>query len=300
MDFGRVNSFELDTLDFTLPPDHPATAAVVKKGKNKTVIHIGCTRWGTKEWVGKLFPPKTKEVDYLSQYARHFNSIELNATFYRMPTPSQVVRWKNKVGSDFKFCPKLVDQITHFRRLKNVKELTDQFLEAMAAFDQNLGPIFLVPHPQMGPQSLETLHAFIESLPTDVKLFVELRHPQWFSNPNAFEAAFSLFTKLKAGSIITDASGRRDCLHMRLTTPEAFIRFVGNGLHPSDYARINDWVQRIKHWIDLGIEDIWFFMHQQEELHSPQLCSYLITEINQHCHTSIPEIRFIPSTGLFD
>lgn len=299
MEFGKVDSSDLDNIDFTLPPDHPDTQAILKKGKKKTVVHIGCAKWGRKDWVGKLYPPKTKEADYLSHYARQFNCIELNATFYRMPTATQITTWKNKVDKDFKFCPKFVDQITHLRRLKNTKELTDQFLEAVSAFGQNLGPIFLMPHPQMGPKSLDTIQSFIESLPKDVELFVELRHPEWFSKPEAYDAAFTLFKKLKTGSIITDASGRRDCVHMRLTTPEVFIRFVGNGLHPTDYTRINDWVQRMKQWMDQGIEHIWFFMHQHEELHSPELCRYLIPEINKHCGTNIPEIKFIDEQGLF-
>lgn len=299
MEFGKVDSSDLDKINFALPPDHPDTPAILKKGKKKTEVFIGCAKWGRKDWVGKLYPPKTKEADYLSHYAKHFNCIELNATFYRMPTTAQITTWKNKVGTDFKFCPKFTDQITHLRRLKNVKELTDQFLEAVSAFGNNLGPIFLMPHPQMGVKSLETIHSFIESLPKDIELFVELRHPEWFSNPQAYDAAFSCFKKLKAGSIITDASGRRDCVHMRLTTPEVFIRFVGNGLHPTDYTRINDWVQRMKQWMDQGIERIWFFMHQHEELHSPELCRYLIPEINKHCGTSIPELRFAQPSGLF-
>ena len=104
-----------------------------------------------------------------------------------------------------------------------------------------------MPHPGMGPKTLDTTEAFIQSLPKDIELFVELRNPQWFLNPEAFNAVFSMLERNKTGSIITDASGRRDCVHMRLTTPTAFIRFVGNGLYPTDYTRVDDWVQRIKY-----------------------------------------------------
>lgn len=295
MEFGKVEQTDLATINFLLPPDHADTAAVLakRKGKKKTEVYIGCAKWGRKDWVGKLYPPKTKEADFLNHYATHFNCIELNSTFYRMPTAAQITNWKNKVGSDFKFCPKFVDKITHLRRLKNVKELTDEFLTAISAFDKNLGPIFLMPHPQMGPKTLDTIQSFIESMPKEIELFIELRHTDWYSNTEAYDKAFTLFTKLKTGSIITDASGRRDCVHMRLTTPQAFIRFVGNGLHPTDYTRIDDWVQRMKQWMEQGIERIWFFMHQHEELHSPELCRYLIPELNKHCGTSIPDIRFV-------
>ncbi len=302
MEFGKVDSEILNKIDFTLPPDDENTTRLFKlkkAGNNKPKIFVGCAKWGRKDWVGKIYPPKTKEADFLNHYAKHFNCIELNATFYRMPTIRQIETWKNKVGKDFKFCPKFVDQITHLRRLKNVKELTDEFLQAIYAFKENLGPIFLMPHPQMGYKTLDTLQDFIESLPKDIDLFVELRHPEWFAHPEAFQNAFNTFEKLKVGSVITDSSGRRDCVHMRLTTSEAFIRFVGNGLHPTDYTRIDDWVSRIKRWIDEGIDTIYFFMHQHEELHSPELIRYLIQQLNKHCGTSIKEPRFIGNNDLF-
>ena len=303
MEFGRVTSEELEKIDFSLPPDRPETRALLQSSSKKAApqIFVGCAKWGRKDWVGKIYPKGTKEADFLKHYAKHFNCIELNATFYRMPTFTQTNGWKNKVGSDFKFCPKFVDQITHIKRLKDVKELTDRFLEGISGFKENLGPIFLMPHPGMGPKTLDTLEAFIQSLPDDIELFVELRHAQWFSEEESFRSVFNMLEKNKAGSIITDASGRRDCVHMRLTTPEAFIRFVGNGLHPTDYTRVDEWVQRIKVWMDEGIEKVYFFMHQHEELHSPELSKYLIQQLNKHCGTSIPEPKFVEAdTELFD
>jgi len=302
MDFGKVTPEEIEQIDFTLPPDRPETTKLLSKNKsNKTEIFVGCAKWGRKDWVGKIYPPKTKEADFLKHYAKHFNCIELNATFYRMPTFAQTEGWKNKVTPGFKFCPKFTDQITHIKRLKDTGELTDKFFEGISGLGETLGPIFLMPHPQMGPKSLETQENFIQSMPKDIPLFVEQRHEEWFSNPEAFDALFNMLENNKAGAVLTDASGRRDCLHMRLTTPEAFIRFVGNGLHPTDYARIDNWVQRIKSWKEQGIGKVYFFMHQHEELHSPELARYLIQQLNKHCGTSIPEPQFIaPAAELFD
>lgn len=303
MEFGRVTSEELEKIDLTLPNDRPETTALLKASSPGTVplIFTGCAKWGRKDWVGKIYPKGTKEGDFLSHYAKHFNCIELNATFYRMPTVSQTSGWQSKVGKDFMFCPKFVDQITHIRRLKDVKELTDRFLEGISGFRENLGPLFLMPHPGMGPKTQDTIEAFIQSLPSDIQLFAELRHAQWFADEEAFRSVFSMLEKNKVGAVITDASGRRDCVHMRLTTPEAFIRFVGNGLHPTDYTRIDAWVQRIRTWMQQGIQKVYFFMHQHEELHSPELIRYLIQQLNKHCGTSIPEPKFIePAAELFD
>lgn len=295
MQFGRVDSVEdLSSVNFTLPPDHPSTAAILRSSKaNVTEVFVGCAKWGRPDWVGKIYPPKTKAADFLQHYARHFNCIELNATYYRMPTKAQIKTWRSKVGEGFKFCPKFVDQITHIKRLKDTQELLDRFFEAIYEFKENLGPIFLMPHPQMGPKSLEVQQAFIESMPKDIELFVEQRHKDWYANTEAFDKLFSMMEKNSAGAVITDASARRDCVHMRLSTPQAFLRFVGNGLHPTDYTRIDEWVDRMKLWKDQGIKRIYFFMHQHEELHSPELCKYLIAEMNKKIGTQLQVPKFV-------
>jgi uncharacterized protein YecE (DUF72 family) len=297
MEFGKVTPEELDAINFDLPGDRPETTRVLQQAKQRRTappeIYVGCAKWGRKDWVGQIYPKGTKEADFLSHYATHFNCIELNATFYRMPRASQTAAWRKKVGENFRFCPKFANQISHLKRLKDVKELTDRFLEGVYGFGKNLGPVFLMPHPGMGLKTLETMEAFIASVPEDVQLFVELRHADWFENQEAFQKVFDVFEKYKTGSIITDASGRRDCAHMRLTTPTAFIRFVGNGLHPSDYSRVDAWVQRIKKWMDEGIEKIYFFMHQHDEVHSPVLSKYVIQQLNKHCGTNIAEPVFV-------
>ncbi|MEQ8424409.1 MAG: DUF72 domain-containing protein, partial [Cyclobacteriaceae bacterium] len=283
-----------------LPPDRPETTALLKKTKNKkTQVFVGCAKWGRKDWVGKIYPEKTKEADFLNHYAKHFNCIELNATFYRLPTEKQTEGWRSKVGKGFQFCPKFTDQISHFKRLKGAEEVTNQFLKGVSGFKDALGPIFLQLPPNFTPKNFEALENYLGWLPTDIKVFTELRSPKWYEEEN-FENVFNMMEKNKIGSIITDASGRRDCVHMRLTTPTAFIRFVGNGLHPTDYTRVDDWVQRIKSWMDLGIEKVYFFMHQHEEIYSPELSKYVIQQLNKHCKTNIPEPQFVtspPQTG---
>lgn len=295
MEFGKVSSDELSGINFNLPPDKKETLRILANHPkpDKVSVYVGCAKWGRKDWIGKVYPPGTKEADFLSHYSKHFNSIELNATFYKIPSFKQAQEWKNKVGKDFLFSPKISNSISHIRRLKDSSERVDRFLQGIAGFGENLGPVFLMPHPGMGPKTTDTIEAFIQSIPKEIKLFVELRHPEWFENEEAFQKIFAIFEKHNVGSIITDASGRRDCVHMRLTTKEAFIRFVGNALHPTDYSRVDEWVQRIKKWIEAGIEKVYFFMHQHEEIHSPELCRYVIQQLNKHCGTNIPEPVFI-------
>ena len=288
MDFGKLPENELDEIDFTLPTDPPENQAVLKKGKGKTRFYIGCAKWGRKDWVGKFYPKGTREKDFLHYYATQFNSIEFNGFFYSPHSREQVEKWVNSVPDGFLFCPKFTQSITHLRRLKNARQEVDQFLDIVSAFGKHLGPVVLMPHPQMGIKHLEIIEEFIDDMPKDVKMFLELRHEEWYASQQGYDPALYGFLRShKRGTVITDAAGRRDCVHMHLSTPECFIRFVGNGLHPTDFTRIDMWVQRIKQWMEAGLDSCYFFMHQHDELHSPELIRYFIQQMNDHCGTKI-------------
>lgn len=141
----------------------------------------------------------------------------------------------------------------------------------------------------MGVKHLATIEEFITGLPVDIDLFLELRHEEWYAGKEGYNhELFDFLCDSKRGTVITDAAGRRDCVHMHLSTPECFIRFVGNALHPTDYTRIDEWVHRIKIWMAEGLETCYFFMHQHEELHSPELIKYFIEQMNKQCGTTIP------------
>jgi uncharacterized protein YecE (DUF72 family) len=295
MEFGKVDATEFDSIDFTLPPDDEATVRVLtpaKSAQGDVNVYTGCAKWGRKEWIGRIYPEGTKEDDFLSLYAQHFNCIELNATFYKLPSVRQVEAWKSKVPPGFLFCPKFNDKITHRKRLKDAEEYTQVFLKGVAAFGENLGPVFLQTPPNFAPKNYDVLRQYLESLPESLDIFVELRHPGWFSDTDLKQKVFGLFEERGVGAVITDAAGRRDCVHMRLTTPSAFIRFVGNSLHPTDYRRCDDWVGRIGQWVELGLQRVFFLMHQQEEVYSPELCRYFIRKVNEAGYASLPEPQF--------
>jgi uncharacterized protein YecE (DUF72 family) len=298
MEYGRVEDEELDSIDFSLPEDHPQTTEVLSKSKaKKTDVWMGCAKWGRPEWVGKIYPKGTKPANFLDEYAKQYNCIELNAISYQLPSKEQLDSWKNKVGENFLFCPKFSDTITHRKRLKNVEAELDKYLKAVQELGDKLGPVFLLPHPQMGPKQLDTIVEFIKAVPEDIRLFVEFRHPEWYTEPH-FDTMFSILEDMKKGSVITDTAGKRENVHMRLTTPDAFIRFVGNSLHASDYSRIDDWVQRIKKWMAQGLRSCYFFMHMHDERYSPELSRYLAEQLNLHCGLSIPVPKFVDNPKL--
>lgn len=277
MDFGKVDN--PGSVDFTLPKDAPETKKVLNATKGKDFeIYVGCAKWNRTELKG-FYPRGTKYE--LAYYSTQFNSIELNATFYRMPSWEQVETWKEKTPKNFKFFPKLTNSISHFKRLIDVKEVVDDFCNSISNFDEKLGMAFLQLHDNFKPKDFDRLKKVVEDFPKGVPLGIEVRNNEWFSDAKVQEDFCQLLEKNDMTNIIVDTAGRRDMLHMRLTNSVAFIRYVGAN-HPTDVERLDDWIERIKKWRKEGLQKLYFFVHQNVEVESPLLAAYFIEKINEN------------------
>lgn len=265
-------------VNFTLPKTPKETIDLLNKAdkSDNFEVYVGCAKWN-KQDLKNFYPPKTK--DELSYYSKQFNSIELNATYYRSPSKENVESWANKTPKDFKFFPKIPQSISHYGRLQNVTDKLNEYLDAVALFEEKLGMIFLQMHENFAPKDFEKLENFIQNFPKGYPLAVELRHEDWFSNEENFNRLVSLLEKHNISNIIVDTAGRRDMVHMRLTSNEAFVRFVGANI-PSDYERLDEWIETIKLWKAEGLQKLYFFIHQNLELESPMLAKYFIKKLN--------------------
>lgn len=291
MKFGKVE--DTAGIDFKLPEDDKNTTEILKKAPSGTMeVYIGCAKWNKTD-LKNFYPRGTK--DELTYYSRQFNSIELNATFYNMPKQEQVKTWKNKTPENFKFFPKITQSISHFRRLNNVEELTDIYCDAVAHFEEKLGMVFLQLHDKFTPNEFPKLKDFIEKFPKVIPLAVEVRNEKWFSDTKVWDEFCSLLEKNKTANIIVDTSGRRDMMHMRLTTPIAFIRFVGSNNDKIDYKRLDDWTERIVKWQKEGLKHLYFFIHQNVELSSPLFSAYLIEKLNKKLKLNLPIPKLQPT-----
>ncbi|NOT52065.1 MAG: DUF72 domain-containing protein [Chitinophagaceae bacterium] len=295
MEFGRVPDTELNKVDFSLPPEPAWNKEILKREPAKNAkVYLGCAKWGRTEWVGKIYPPKTKEKDFLQHYVEHYNSIELNATHYKVYGELGIKKWAEKAkGKDFKFCPKMYKGVTHFGSLKGKEFITNEFFRGIMGFEEHLGPIFVQVSDSFSPNRRKELFDYLESLPKNLQFFLEVRHPDWFVKENIQKEMFDTLASLNMGAVITDTAGRRDCAHMHLTVPKAFIRYVGNSLHKSDYTRCDEWVKRMKHWLDNGMEELYFFMHMHDEATSPELTVYLVDKLNKECGLNLVKPTFI-------
>lgn len=276
MKFGRVD--DPGNIDFTLPQDHIDTPRILNSVKDDNIpeIFVGCAKWNRADLKG-FYPRGTK--DELSYYSRQFNSIELNATFYRIFPAEQFTTWYEKTPDGFKFFPKLNQEISHWKRLNETKSVVENYLYNASNLKEKLGTVFLQMHSNFAPKDFDRVVNFVESWPKEIPLAIEFRHTDWYNDALVSNQLYSLFEANNISNVMVDTAGRRDLMHMRLTNPTAFIRYVGAN-HQSDYSRLDDWVRRIGEWKEQGIKEIDFFVHQNIEKESPLLSTYFIKRIN--------------------
>lgn len=275
MKFGKLDNIE--DVNFKLPEDYPFNSGLLTDSieYSQPNFYIGCTSWTTKEWKGKVYPEKTKAADFLIAYGRQFNTIELNTTHYRIPKPEYIKKWIDQTPVDFKFCPKVLQLISHSRDLGLGTNRITEFCEAVSLFGDKLGMCFIQLPPYFGIDRLPILESFFNAFPTEIPLAVELRHESFYQTTDNLAKTIDLLNKYDKTFLITDVAGRRDILHMALTTGSTMIRFVGNNLHKTDYSRMDEWVEKLNSWKAYGLKTVYFFPHEPDNICAPEISQYL-------------------------
>jgi uncharacterized protein YecE (DUF72 family) len=144
-------------------------------------ILTGTSGFSYTAWRGTFYPDKLPEAQMLGYYAGRLDAVEINNTFYRMPTPEQLERWAAETPAGFRFALKSPRQITHVKKLAEVADSIDRLSAAAATLRERLGPI-LFQLPPFLKKDLPRLEAFLATLPPAVKAAVEFRHESWFTD----------------------------------------------------------------------------------------------------------------------
>lgn len=192
------------------------------------------------------------------------------------------------------FIPKVHRNISHIKKLQDCKAELTEFLNGVKGFGANLGPILLQLGENFGANYYDRLKSFVAALPQEHRFFIELRDASWFSDEIDRGRVFDLFYQYGIGSVMSDSSARRDCLHMELSTPDLYVRFNGNsGEHRyHDYQRIDHWVERIEGWATQGLKNVYFIVHQFDEKDTPELASYVIRKFNEKLNAGLKPVEW--------
>ncbi|MCW3984396.1 MAG: DUF72 domain-containing protein [Candidatus Bathyarchaeota archaeon] len=144
-------------------------------------LHLGTIGWSYNFWKGNFYPAKTASKDYLSYYANQFNTVEVDSTFYRIPTQQTIQNWAAQTPEDFLFALKFPQLITHIKMLKNCQPETETFLNRVAFLEQKIGPLLLQFPPTFTAQHFADLADYIQKLPKNHRYVVEVRNKSWLT-----------------------------------------------------------------------------------------------------------------------
>ena len=198
-------------------------------------LYAGASGFSYPSWKPEFYPAGTKANQFLRTYAERLPSVELNATFYRLPSEDQLRAWAAQTPDGFRFAVKMSRQITHFGRVDGIAT----FCERVRALGDRLGPI-LVQLPPTRPRDEGLLRLFLDSLDPELTYAFEFRHESW--------AGVDLEGHALVGSLEGDAPLR----YLRLREP------------PYDEAGLAGWADRIRPVLDGGIDVYAYFKHEDE------------------------------------
>ncbi|MGI6209283.1 MAG: DUF72 domain-containing protein [Anaerolineae bacterium] len=242
---------------------------------------LGTAGWSYADWVGVFYPPGLKPADYLAEYARHFRVVEVDSTFYGTPRPDVVVRWADSTPDDFEFCPKMVRTVTHGKQLVGAEAETDEFLGTLRLLGPKLGPIVLQFDYTFGPEHADDLAQYLQSLPTDLRFAVEVRHRGWLR-----EEFYQILAELDVALVLQD-------LHYMprmsvVTTDFTYVRWLGRRQEVSRFDRvIRDrtrelgwWAERVNQWLSQGIR-VYAFANNRYQGHAPATIQTFLDQLER-------------------
>lgn len=200
-------------------------------------VRLGCQGWNYAAWVGPFYPSKTRAVDFLTVYARAFNTVEVDSTFYATPAVQTVRSWASRVPEHFTFALKLPREITHEHRLRNSESLTQHFFDVARELGTKLGPVLVQLGPDFSPSELPALADFLPLLPRDVRVAIEFRQRGWIN-----EGILALLVEHKVALTLTDArfvprSVMLTCAE-RPTADFTYLRWMGPDRQLVDFSRV--------------------------------------------------------------
>ncbi len=215
-------------------------------------IFVGTSGYGYKEWQGKFYPAKISPKEMLRFYSERLSTVEINNTFYHMPTESVLVSWAEQVPDDFVFALKAPQVITHLKRLRNVGEETEYLFRTLSVIGRKLGPV-LFQFPKSFRADRPALEEFLALIPGHISCAFEFRSPSWL------KAEIFDLLRGRGYSLCTADADENPATEIINTAPWGYLR-----LRRSDYTEAD-----LFQWLETILAQQWekafvFFKHEEE------------------------------------
>ncbi len=213
-------------------------------------VWTGTSGFSYKEWKPSFYPKEVPQRSFLNYYASQFNAVEIDYTFYRMPTVKTLEGWKETTHPGFRFALKASRKITHFERLRVPSDALDYLLGVLPRLEERFG-ILLYQLPPNFKCDIDRLELFLSGLPSKMACAFEFRHDSWFT-----DAVYDLLEKYKVALCIHDADDHTTPI--RLTSDKTYVRLRKSVYSADDFRQ---WQQRLKAWNEDGVEVFAFIKH---------------------------------------
>jgi len=227
-------------------------------------IRIGTSGWHYRHWLGNFYPAKMPASRMLAHYCERFDTVEINNSFYRLPSENSLLTWRNGTPPDFIFAVKGSRFLTHMKKLKDAEQGLERFLNAVNLLRPKLGPIVFQLPPQW-EMNLERMNEFLRILPKSQRVAFELRNATWHS-PEVFQ----LLERYNAGHCIFHLSGEHSPI--RNTADFAYVRLHGpGGKYQGSYSNgaLSEWAERISAWTR-NLKAVYVYFDNDEAGYAPR------------------------------
>jgi uncharacterized protein YecE (DUF72 family) len=238
-------------------------------------IHIGCSGWVYRHWKELFYPADVPQKRWFEHYAQHFSSVEINASFYRLPLAATFAGWQAKAPPGFRYAVKVNRFITHNKKLRGVEEALAQFINLARGLGSALGPLLSQLPPNLHRDDAR-LADYLTQWPTDLEHVVEFRHPSWY-HPDVL----ALLDAHGAGFVAHDLVG--------LVSPRwasgrtAYVRFHGtSGKYWGRYSpdQIADWSNWLRKQRGAG-RSAWAFFNNDIHGHAIEDARALMADLDK-------------------
>jgi uncharacterized protein YecE (DUF72 family) len=228
------------------------------------VIYVGTSGYNYPEWKGSFYPATLAAAKMLPYYAERFSTVEINYTFYRMPTPKLVTGWAAQVPDSFKFTLKAPKRITHDRRLRDVSDLVRGFCETAAELGPRLGALLFQLPPNF-KKDLSVFDDFLQTLPPRVCGAFEFRHESWLDE--------EVYARLRARNLaLCIADSEKRSTPVMATADYAYLRLRDEGYTPEDIA---EWGREVRR-LSAECQDVYVYFKHEDEGKGPEFARRLL------------------------
>jgi uncharacterized protein YecE (DUF72 family) len=224
-------------------------------------VHIGTMGWSYDFWIGNFYPKGLEREEFLSEYSKHFNTVEVDRTFYGLPFKETILGWKEQTPKDFLFSVKFPRAITHEKMLKNCEEYVKRFIERVSLLQGKLGPLLIQLPPKFKPDNIHLLDDFLAKLPKGFHFVVEVRNKRLLQ-----DEVYSILKKNGVALALVDHPFMPKI--EQVTADFIYVRFEGDRrkvkgtLGNVEIDRTNDvkrWADEIRKFLDLSAEVFGYF-----------------------------------------